>query len=293
MPGNSRQRRHERRREERLLQDVLDRVPKKYKWDFGSVLLGLGLALAASEYWQPLYWPGVVAVYVGAAFLVLHLWSDDEILRKWPSLVRRSVSLIIIIPALWIWTAQIVFVSAPLDIKTYGSIGNYQPGANVYGVPWNSKMYEDARLDLRNPTDIDYRDIDLTITSDLWIVHSVQISSFLNVSFTDVDSSQPGLSAAWINGTDARNQPLSIPVPKPINLARPSGTRLLCDRLPKHSELKLMLVLVSFNHAIGFRVPDQIFTRKVKPTHVAISGSYKVLGRARPMSTRLSIHPMD
>ena len=107
------------------------------------------------------------------------------------------------------------------------------------GINWDSSHYVDGRIDISNPTDYDYRDVDLLSSSDITIFGAGQITDIPGVSFFAERSHAP-ISAAWLNRTDSSGKPVTIPLPRPLDLSKPTGLKLVCDKFPKRSTFQIV-----------------------------------------------------
>jgi hypothetical protein len=107
---------------------------RKYLWDVGALLLGLGATLMVTEVWPSMYWPGVVCFYLGAISLVRHLAIDAELLAQNP-ILRKALAAICLVAVLYFWSIKVVFVSAPMNEDSSAWIGNYPTGTVVGGIP--------------------------------------------------------------------------------------------------------------------------------------------------------------
>jgi hypothetical protein len=155
MSGNSRQR----RRERRAVKGLLRFMPKRYRWDVGVLLFGAGLTLMATEAFAALFWPGVVCVYLGIWLLGRHLFDDDNILPRVPA-IRKALVVVLGVVVGYYWSVNVAMTKAPMNISAYSTIGDYPPETNINGIPWNRDLYSDLRVDIDNPTDSDYRELD-------------------------------------------------------------------------------------------------------------------------------------
>jgi hypothetical protein len=139
-----------------------------------------------------------------------------------------------------------------------------------------------VRIDISNPSAYDYKDVDLFIIEDIPIIAAGQITQIPGVSFFAEDSQAP-FSSAQSGGEDMSGNPLTIPLPIPLDLSKPRGFRLVCDKLPRHSTVKIVLASVALNYGPP-PLPKALFAPKRVPREVKISGSYRVVGRERDVA---------
>ena len=290
MPGNSHQRRQVRRQEQRITESVLKRIPNKYKFDICTFFVGIGFTMTAAELWGFLYWPGVVCVYIGVVFGWMHLWGDFDIFSNRVPWARKLLASVVALAFLFIWTTKVVAVSAPLETSATATLGNYPSSTSVGGIWWDSRMDEDGRLNLKNPTNNAYKDADLYVLSDIWIVGAAKLSGIDDVKITPYDPEKLQIRGTWLSGTDEKGHPIMVPGPdRPLNLGHPTGVRIVADTIHARSDLEILLVMVAFNRAYSFRLPDKLFSQKQMPRFVRLTGTYKVLGRTRAIDKTANI----
>jgi hypothetical protein len=283
--------------EEAKKQDWLESHPKKenlspserkestqYLWDGGGLLVGMGLTLMVTEVWPALYWPGVVCVYFGASSLARHISRDDEILPHNPK-TRRTLAAFVFILICGFWSFKVVFARAPLTLQNSAWIGNYAEGASpVPGVTWDSSHFVDVRMDITNSTDYDYKDVDLDFVSDITILGAVQITQIPNVNFFAEASKSP-FGSAELSGADSSGNEVAIPMPIPMDASHPTGFRMVCDRFPKHSTIKIILISAGLNYGPP-PLPKELFAPKRLLQWIKTIGSYRAVGRERDVEVK-------
>jgi hypothetical protein len=247
-------------------------------WGLIVALIGTALALEATTVWPALYWPGVLLVYVG-----LIAFAYDGATGKWSrNKWLRLLPVVCALAAIWYWSRNFVMVEAALNPDAYPTLGKYDPGTNVGGIPW-ADHYEDLRLTLANRSDYDFHDVDLSLNSDLWVVGAGQMDNVCpSIQFFQDTKEKTQIRGMWLNTTDpSTGKAGTIPLPRPIDLTAPTGLRLICDKFPRHSEIKLVVVLVAFNHSNNGVLPQTLFAAKRLPAWFSVKGEYRALGRTR------------
>jgi hypothetical protein len=128
-------------------------------------LAGPGIIIGGWELMPTSYAVGTVMVYFG--FLLCLLKCIKE-----PALVGypgwRVTLIIIVLGLAVVFSFSIVFMSAPLNFDSYAMRnGAYPAGTVIAGIPWDTHL-TDLRVSITNPTNEDYRDVDLAVQPDKW-----------------------------------------------------------------------------------------------------------------------------
>jgi hypothetical protein len=249
----------------------------KYLWDAGVFLLGTGITFMATEMWPWAYWPGVVAIYAGIAALGYHIGTEESF-QSMPLGTQIAVG-IMFLSAIYIWSANVVFAAAPLLFPATANKGDKYPvGFDLAGIKWQ-KSYSDVRIDLRNPTSHDYKNVDLSIYTDLQIAQVGQITDIPNVSYFPQSTLEAQVN---LEGKDKRGHKTSIPVVPQKGMAQSNQIyRVLIDKLPKKSTVKLVLAVVRINPMVNGKMPQTLFSADSVPAWIAVKGDYMAIGRER------------
>lgn len=263
---------------------------RKYLWDGGALAVGAGIAIMVTDLWPSLYWYGVVLFYVGTASLARHIATDDAIFANHPS-VRKCAALIGLLAIFYLWSAKVVFVRASIGEEAVANIGDYPQGQNVSGIQWEDH-FEDLRLHLTNNSDYDFRDMDISLTSDLWVMGGIEEDNVCShIRLFQENSNKVKIGDAWLGGTDSSGKPMTIPLGKPIDVTAPTGLRVICDTFPRHSTISLVIVLIAFNPGRNGVLEPSLFASKRLPNWISLEGDYRALGRTRDVSYRISPVP--
>jgi hypothetical protein len=144
----------------------------KKLWELFVALVGLILAMEATSVWPKLYYPGVILVYLGLVAAIVDSIQGKFVKQRWLRwLFAVSLSLCLVY-----WTAAFVFANADLRLSAQPAMGNYVAGSTIAGIKWQ-KNFEEIRVQMDNPTEYDFRDINLIISSDLIIQQVGQFES--------------------------------------------------------------------------------------------------------------------
>src|ERR1700682_5240257 len=106
------------------------KVPAWLVWarSIGAVsVLGGGVGLMQPQY----FWWGVGFVYAGVLLLVVDLWYEPQLKRRFKFIGEGILAVVIV---LFSWKA--VFISAPLNIATLATTIEYSSGTKIADIPW-------------------------------------------------------------------------------------------------------------------------------------------------------------
>jgi hypothetical protein len=144
----------------------------------------------------------------------------------------------------------------PLNSFAIINDGDYPVGTNLGNIAWSTR-FSDLRVVVINETDFDYRDVDLTLQSDVPIAAIGQISSLPDVSFSPV--ADPTFSISLIDG--ATNKQRVIPL---ILVASDSGYRVRCGLLPHNRKLEIVIAageIIDFPKSVAAPNPGAVLQR--------------------------------
>jgi hypothetical protein len=169
---------------------------------------------------------------------------------------------------------------AAMTVAAYPTLGNYAPGTNVGGLVWQDH-FEDMRVHLVNDTDYDFRDVDVSLTSDLWVAGISRIDNVCQgMQLFQEDVNGKRVPEMWLNGTNDKGKPEDIPITGAIQMS-PSGTGVICDKFPHHSTISLVVALMAINRGINGGPPATLFAPKRLPNWAKVNGDYRALGKTR------------
>jgi hypothetical protein len=127
--------------------------------------------------------------------------------------------------------------------------------------------------------------MDIQINPDMTVYEMAQLSTIPGVSLSLEDDV---IIAASAFATDPQGKRYQVPVGRNINIGRPTGIRLMCDRFPQHTTIKLILASVALNYAPpGSPATKELYAAKRLPNFVLFRGHYRVFGRVRSIEDRI------
>ena len=127
------------------------------------------------------YWSGVIFFWVFLVLAAIDILFEPDFRHK---NYLRLILTGIVVAFLFAFNHYFVFVPAPLVVTTYSGFGNYGKGAQIDGKVWQPE-WVDLRVQISNPTDYDYSDMDFPITPDLYLVEILTKTSEVNCSFLE------------------------------------------------------------------------------------------------------------
>ena len=207
------------------------KLPPALQWlrtaTIASCLFGFGTLFI----WD-WFWPGIFCIYSFFVLLALDAWFAPELSHQlsWKIGVW---ALIAIGAAAFTWL--VVFVDAPLPVAAFMVNAEYDKGVALAGIQWRPEFTE-VDLEIPNPTDNSYQDLNMTIRPTTPVAAIAQQTSFPDVTFEDKHELLIHLLDINI-GTGARKAlPLDL-------LATDSGYRVRCSRVAPKSTIKLVIAL--------------------------------------------------
>jgi len=259
--------------------------PKRHpvsEWFAGVSGIGLLAGLGGSIL-SPFFWPFTTLIYISLLVLCADVWFYPR-LRSAHAFWRITLVAVFITIGV-AFSMEVVFLPAPLNITTYARLGNYGPGAKIYGKEWNPGW-----IDLRvriNPPTYDYSDLDVQITPDLyradepWQATKIPCEPFqetklIPVRVTPVNPSGPVEESETIGPTVRMRCP-NLPNRSAIEIVIPLKN-LVPDNIPGDE------LTVSSPLPPGVEPVVLIEGPKKFPDSVKISGTYKVRGRPHEFS---------
>lgn len=178
------------------------------------------------------FWVGVTAIYLGFVLLALDVWFEPDFGDRWKTKgIIWGAILIAVIAFSW----GIVFVEGPLPVSAFVTDGEYPTGTVIAGISWKPQFTE-LTVDIDNPKDRAYKDLNLVIRPTEAVAAIAQTTSVSDVSFEDKN----GLSAQILDLDPRTGSSKAIPL---VLLATDAGYRLRCGRLPAHTHLKIVMAL--------------------------------------------------
>jgi len=174
------------------------------------------------------FWVGVAAIYLGFALLALDVWFEPD--RKTKTIIGVAI-LVFTVAFSW----GVVFVEGPLPINVFATDGEYPIGTVISGVSWRPQFTE-LNVDIENPKDRPYEDLNLVIRPTSAVAVLAQTSGISDVSFEDKN----GLSTHILDLDPRTGISKAIPL---VLLATDAGYRVRCGRLPARDHLRIVMAL--------------------------------------------------
>lgn len=224
--------------------------------------VGVGLAMSGSAY----FWPGIIIGYVATVVFAVSLWVES---KHW-SLGERFVGSSSIVGLFGI-ISWIALLPAPLTISIIREPSNYMINSDVDGIKWQD-AYSGVRVRLSNKGNYDYKNIKVTVQTDL-LVWQIGIKG----PFTQCKSS-PFSSTTFsvtVDGLDNSDKRMIISKPSMAS----KKLKIYCDALLSQTDVELVLALVNFNHASSPGAP--MFLARVEPQWTTVSVDFEANGRSR------------
>ena len=202
---------------------------------------------------------------VGFGFLML-VW---EICYE-PELLRRPIWAQIVCLGLCFGCFDVVFIScvsayAPLNTVSYcPRNGQYSPETNISGITWN-EHFSDLRVAFTNPTDTEYKDMDMNIFPDAWIYTAVIYDNQRGCSLTRLHGAT--LSTTVTKGGATKLSGIDVGEDTVVHdnagdvfeiLATKGGYRLICDKIPSHYTIQVVFAVVSLSSLVASNIKGHI-----------------------------------
>jgi hypothetical protein len=176
--------------------------------------------------------PAVICIYFGFVLLAIDVGIHPEFRGK----LKWKLTMWTIIAALatgFSW--GFVFVRGPLPVFAFVTDGEYPEGQVIAGIPWRPQFTE-LTVDIKNPTDRPYEDLDLVIRPTDIIAAIAQKTSVPNVTFSDKNGITPEL-------LDKNNQTGNTKVVPLVLVGTDAGYRMQCPRLPANTVIEVVIAL--------------------------------------------------
>jgi hypothetical protein len=232
-------------------------------------MLGVSAMVAGVYFWV------AFAILVGAIVLILMDYEFEPWARK--HRFARVAGVVIAAVLLFTLFRYVAFIPAPLEISSLFVGGFYEAGTDVGGVKWQDG-YSEVRVDIVNPSDLDYEDLDISIMpSDegVGVADLGQITKVPGVNFIPHNLAN---SVTLTKKEENRFSQTSSSRVIPSQL----GQRVHCDRFVKDNLIEVVVALASLTGG-----------EKPRPNGLHITGEYTTLGgRVRTVGGNYSLNPL-
>jgi len=221
-------------------------------WTFLQTVGGLGLIVGGLSLMSTYFWLAVGLVYLGFFCLFLECVGEPKLSKRpyW-----RLITFGMVLSLAIGFSLKVVFVSAPLFFDSYAKQhGDYPQNTVIAGIQWNPH-FTDLRVWIKNTTKNDYEHVDLAIQPDKW-----------NYKAAIVDE-HSGCDLRWLGGnglmaTKSQGGATNLTLHREgdhfetddnagdifEHFLNQGGYRLICDKLPAHSDIQVVFALAAVNH---------------------------------------------
>jgi hypothetical protein len=284
------------------------KLPTLFNWfrSAGVIALVSGLGSIFIAWW---FWTGVALVYFGFLLLMVDLWLEPDFRGKPRS---RAVAALFIFLLITVFSWVMVFVDAPLPVRAMMTDGDYPNGTVIAGIAWRPEFTE-LNVDLENPTDKTYEDLNIVVRPTEAVAAIAQITSVPGVSIEDKYNFASNTLDVDSQSRTSKAVPLTL-------IATDAGYRVRCPRLTGHSVLKLVIALVDIkwnphrrpgvpyeqlvrdpdykqriklddfsSYWKGYKDGDNFATRPTSSEWIKVDGEYTVLYHRRSISEKIGV----
>lgn len=163
------------------------------------------------------------------------------------------------------------FAKAPVNLEAYVRPGSHPANTSIGGIPWDPH-FTDLRIALTNPTDDDYKDLDVVIVPDGWTYEATLLSTGADCklfrmegNIFNVAQSGSGGKATFTarrvgSGFETYDDRGNIYK----TLASDNGYRLICAKVPRRYTVQIVFAAVEV-------LPDLMKNRfPVAPGHIGL-----------------------
>jgi len=214
------------------------------------IISGPGFIIGGISLMVFLFWPGVALAYIGCFLLLNELIYEPLLLRKNP--LAQLLCLALFFAAVGVGTARYVFVFSQPIFSMDSWATDFPVGFEVGGIKWES-AYTEVVVSVENGTSRDYTDIDLYIQPLNTVAKAGQIGTFPPCTITYTAGGQE-VAPVLVKDTNGKTSVIQI-----YHQGGNSPWRLRCDKLPKHSTVKIVFAVVNLGRPAKILIPDSIF----------------------------------
>lgn len=226
------------------------------------------------------FWWAVSCVYIGLLLLLVDLWME-RFKQKW---VRNLISLILI----GIGTAfsiGVVFKKAPMTVDANVITIPHFTGSTFGGITWYDPKASDLRVWIRNPSSINYDEVDMVVDTDAYIIGIGQLQGLPKCEVTLSNEGQ-----AWATFEDKTGKQHTVNPPIASTLG--AGYRVLCSKFPPRTAIQLIFATTDKPNAPGITV-DEVATpnngARNPSTKVTVEGTYRAAFQTRTIKETVNV----
>lgn len=184
------------------------------------------------------------------------------------------------------WWNDITKSSKFINFLIRANIDDYPPDAQLAEIKWNPS-YTDIRVAINNPTNRDYNNLEINITTDMKIAAISQITKLPNVLFMPVDIPVVDLSIKVTNQTTGKTKtyPLPLTAMPNIKVFSPQYS-VRCAILPSRSHIDLILAAVRIDETSITKPQGIVFEEKSLPKWVKVNIRYQDSGHEHTLEEK-------
>ena len=211
-------------------------------------------------------------IYIASALGLADLYWEKAL----PKLAKIIGAGVVVIAA-GLFTYSIVLFPAQLKCGSYWVKSDYPEGSDIAGIKWR-QGFSELRVSIKNPTDRDYDELNISILSPEAVIEIVQ-STAIPCSPISQDVATPHDTLGTVF------HPLFDTGPK----------RFRCAKLPSYSTMEFVLAVANVDDlmklmtkgAVDLGPKPELFGPKRKPEFVIVQASYLVT--FKPVTTKYTI----
>jgi hypothetical protein len=253
------------------------RTPQVPKLVLASYLASFVVTVAGfvvTEPWFFFLW--APAFYILALAASIHLW------RLPAGVVPKLIAVGVVVATVALVSIHVVFLTAPLYVEGTLPQTTYQSGASVEGIQWRPEFAE-VRLILRNDTNKDYENLDVTISLNRAGIAVIKQTNNLD-GVQIFNHNLPTLTSMSIK-FDGKT--ISRPVNQSETQSNAINYRLRAEALPKNRGAIHIVIAAVTRHD-----SNAASGQRPTPTHVLIDGEYRAgmrtfsINKSFPLTTQ-------
>lgn len=239
---------------------------------FVSLVLAIGALLI-----EPYFWWFVVFMYVGLLIALVDCWLEK------PLGGFKYVMSCFFLAVICIFTVGVVWPRFRPDFVAIWNRGDYASGSDIAGMKWQDGWSE-LRLSISNKYDVEMKDVEMEFLVEEPVA-DIKLASSLPCSIVLIGASP--LGQPYMTDSSGKQTLLGEPS------FHDGPYRLLCDKLPSHTSVGLLLALNDarplMNALLNHQKVVNLISPKRKPLWVRTRTTFKA--GMRPYILEKTIEP--
>lgn len=247
-------------------------------------LLGIGVGL----FFTPYFWMGISLSILGGVLLAVDVWKEVVV----PAHTRGSkiiftAACLTVLSSFSFW----LFRPVPLILRAVSTVPEYSIGSNIDGIYWEEE-YSEMRLTIRNPSETDYENFDVEISTDLTIEGLQKTDGLASCTIAPVGETFQATRQTMAGGKPVGPAVMDDPNYKAIAIdkngspvAFSGGTspsyRIRCDRFPANSRSSFVAALSVRNPFVKNKYPEKLYAAPRAAMWCTAKAKFSTLGRPR------------